>query len=287
MLGPMWWLLLLGCKPDPVADLFVVDRPALGAPLAVGSGYALDTPQAAFFAAQHSATNLDGRWSFPASNIPLLLWQDLLQGQNIADDGSCPYTVVEGDALVWKTGCRSQDGYDWSGEVRTQDIPTDLGEWEVWEFELEVSSEEEGRSFDRVALTGSFWYLDGDDAPLSRFAEANWVAEVEGWWAHNFEDELEQAWHHLALTGAWQITQREGVNTTAAQALVDLGDYGGFGVQIAELSESAGCPGEPAGEIALSGQQDAVLRFEGASRCDGCAVYLLDGERQGNACRGY
>lgn len=280
----MWWL-WLACKPDPAVDPFIVDRPALGAALAEGLGYDLGTPQAAWFAAQHAATGLDGRWPFPGSNIPLLLWEDLLAGQNVADVGTCPYSVLEGDATVWKTGCRSQDGYDWSGEVRTQAVPTDRGEWEVWEFELEVASDVEGRSFDRVALEGSFWYLDGDDQPLARFVEANWAAEVEGWWANSFEDELEQAWHHLALTGAWQITVEGGVNTTTARAAADLGDYGGFTLSTDDLAEATGCPGEPEGELALSGLQEAVLRFEGAARCDGCAVFLLDGERQGNACR--
>lgn len=282
-------LLALACRPEPEDESpFVLPLADLGAPLAVGGGYDLLSPQDAFFAARHVAPGVEERWPLPPSNVPLLLWEELLQGENVADPGSCPYVQANGAERVWVSGCRSEDGYDWEGTVRVEETSDEGGDWERWRFDLEVVSEVEGRSFDRVRLLGGFDYMSGD-GEVDRWVQANWSVEAEGYWANNFEDELEDAWRALALTGVYQAqTTEAGALRYVLEATVDLGDTGGFNATSDTFTAGAatGCPVEPTGALTLVGAQTAVLTFEGPDRCDGCAQLTVDGERQANACRG-
>ena len=50
------------------------------------------------------------------------LWEDVLLGENIADSGTCPYLVADGPETSWRTNCRSQDGFNWSGFVSRVEI---------------------------------------------------------------------------------------------------------------------------------------------------------------------
>ncbi|MCK6522006.1 hypothetical protein L6R49_11245 [Myxococcota bacterium] len=281
--------LLLACRPDPEPESpFTLPLADLGAPLAAGVGYDFASPQDAFFAARHVAPGVEERWSLPPSNMPLLLWENLLQGENVADPGSCPYVQAEGARRVWVSGCRSEDGYEWEGSVSVEETEDADGDWERWRFDLDVTSEVEGRSFDRVRMQGGFDYMSGD-GEVSRWVQANWAVEAEGYWANNFEEELEAAWSALALTGVYQAQETEsGALQFVLQATVDLGEAGGFNATADSLTSGAatGCPVEPDGGLTLVGAQTAVLTFEGPDRCDGCAQLTIDGERQANACRG-
>ncbi|MCB9758252.1 MAG: hypothetical protein H6739_00290 [Alphaproteobacteria bacterium] len=282
-------LMALACTGEDPDDttLFLLPERGTGTALATGSGMDLSTPQAAFFAAGHVAQEIDARWGFPATQIPLLLWEDVLLGENIADPGSCPYSVADGPETTWRTGCRSQDGYTWAGEVsKTTWEEDETGDWLHYTFDIDVSSDNEGRAFDRIAMSGEFYYLNGDSEPLARYAEANLRVEAEGYWAHNFEDALEDAWSDLALTGRWQTLDEDGDAVHAFEAAADLGAYGGFAASTGELVDSGSCVAEPEGSIALEGDQSARLDFEGRDRCDGCAEFYLDGARGPNACRG-
>jgi hypothetical protein len=282
-------LVLVACRPDPEDQSpFLLPLADLGAPLAQGGGFDLESPQDAFFAARHVAPGVEERWALPPSNMPLLLWEELLQGENVADPGSCPYVQADGAKRIWVSGCRSEDGYDWEGTVSLEETSDELGDWERWRFDLDVTSEVEGRSFDFVRLQGGFDYLSAD-ATVDRWVQANWAVQAQGYWANNFEEELEAAWADLALTGVYQAQETEsGALRFVLQATVDLGDNGGFDATADALTAGAatGCPVEPDGVLTLVGAQTAVLTFEGPDRCDGCAQLSVDGERQANACRG-
>lgn len=283
------WTLWLACDREvEQEDPFVVVLRDAGVPMAEGVGYDFSTPQAAYFAAQHVTPDLDGRWPFPVSNIPLLLWEDVLLAENISDPGSCPYLVADGAETTWETGCRSQEGYNWTGEVVLTTWEEDgLGDWMHYDFAIEIRSDEERRTFDRVSLQGQLYFLNGNDDPVARFGQSNLVIESVGYWANGFETELESAWQHLAVTGAWQTLAADDGETHTVSAVVDLGDYGGFSAEASPLAEQDSCIAEPRGDVLLTGQQAAELRFEGADRCDGCAEFFLDGVRSTNACRGY
>ncbi len=274
------WMLACDGETDLV-DPWLVEDIDLGDPLASGTGYVFDTPQSAWFAAEHVVPDLT--WVWPASNLPLYLWTEVLMGENVSDQGTCPYVTASGGSQVWKSGCRSQDGYDWDGTF-TEDEDYEDG-WTTYSylFALEVASEVDNRAFDRIALSGEVVYTDGDDEALVRASQANLTLEASGYWSRGFEDELEAAWSGLVLTGRWEGTMVDGTEVVLIDARVDLGELGGFHVTGSVSGD--GCLVEPAGEIVLAGAQQARLVFEGQERCDGCAEYYLDGERQANVCR--
>ena len=205
-----WTLALLAACTDgeDTEASWLVEAVDLGAPVATGTGYVFDTPQAAWTAAEHVVPDL--RWTWPATNVPLFLWTELLMGDNVSDPGTCPYLTADGSAETWRTDCRSQDGYDWDGTYTLDE--TEQGSWTVfdYDFALDVASDVENRAFDRVALAGAMSYVDGDGAPLVRSSQSNLVMEVGGYWSRGFEDVLEQAWQHLAITGRWEGGRRGG-----------------------------------------------------------------------------
>lgn len=286
----MLLLLLLSACGHEAGDEspFVVVLRDAGAPLAEGADFDFSTPQAAYFAAEHVTPDLDSRWTFPSSNIPLFIWEEVLLPENVADPGICPYLIASGSTTTWQTNCRSQEGYNWSGQVeRTVWDEDGLGEWQHYDFELVVDSDEERRVFDRIAMTGELFFLNGNDDPVARFGQTNLVIEATGYWANGFEPEMETAWQHLAISGAWQTLAADSGETHTVSAVVDLGGYGGFTVESDPLAEQTSCIAEPKGDVLMSGIQSAKLHFEGADRCDGCAEFYVDGVRSTNACRSY
>ncbi|MCB9743084.1 MAG: hypothetical protein H6740_10825 [Alphaproteobacteria bacterium] len=284
-------VLLLGmaCSgPDgDDAETWLIQPRMDSTPYAGGEGYSFDSPQAAFFAAGHVAPTVDSRWSFPATQIPLLIWEEVLLGENVADSGSCPYLTADGAETTWRTNCRSQDGFNWSGSVVKVEWEEDGNDWLHYQFDLLVETELENQPVNRVSLVGEFYYADGDNAPLVRHAESNLRMEVDGYWARGFEDELEMAWSQVDLSGTWETREDEDGRWTRFETEADLGDYGGFTASSDALFEPNDCVAEPEGSVFLGGDVEAELRFEGPSRCDGCAELYLDGERSTNACRGW
>ncbi len=280
-----WTLpLLLACSgetTDPIA--WTVDAVDLGDPVAAGTGYDFDSPQAAWLAAEHVVPGLT--WTWPASNVPLFLWDEVLMGENVADEGTCPYLTASGAAETWRSDCRSQDGYDWDGDYTVEEA--EEGSWTRFSYDLalQVDSDVEGRAFDHIALTGPMVYVDGDDEPLVRSSQSNLLVEAAGYWSRGFEDTYEAAWSQLAISGRWEGLTAHGAETVTLEATVDLGEWQGFAAT-GELTLHD-CLLEPAGEITLVGAQTAVLAFQGDDGCDGCAELTVDGERQANACRSF
>lgn len=281
----LWPLsLLVACSGDDAPQVdWVVDAVELGDPVATGTGYTFDSPQTAWLAAEHVVPGLT--WTWPASNVPLFLWNDVLMGENVSDEGTCPYVTANGAAETWRSDCRSQDGYDWDGDYTVEESEEGLWTRFAYDLDLEVASEVDGRAFDRVLLDGSMVYVDGDDDPLVRSSQSNLVIETRGYWSRGFEDELEAAWSHLAISGRWEGSTADGTETVNLEATVDLGSWDGFMAHGAITVDS--CLLEPKGEVTLVGAQTAVLTFHGADGCDGCAELTIDGERQANTCRGF
>ncbi len=284
MLTPWTLPLMIACTGDDSSQVdWVVDTVELGEPVASGTGYVFDSPQAAWLAAEHVVPGLT--WTWPASNVPLFLWNDVLLGENVSDEGTCPYVTATGGAETWKTDCRSQDGYDWDGYYTVDESEEDLWTRFAYDLDLEVSSDVEGRAFDRVLLRGPMVYVDGDDDPMVRSSQSNLVIEATGYWSRGFEDELEAAWSHLAVSGRWEGSKGEGGESVTLEAALDLGSWEGFTASGVVMVDT--CLLEPKGEVTLVGAQTATLTFQGEGACDGCAELTIDGERQANACRGF
>jgi len=275
--------LSLGCKGEPEDKApaeWLVDEVDLGQPLAQGEGYVFENGADAWFAAAQFTPRLD--WDLPASDVPLYLW-DLVQGLNIADEHGCPYTVAEGKSTTWRSDCRSQNGYQWTGEVTRSWGETGAGlAWTRWDMDLEVLGDVDDPSFDRVTLQGSVRNLEGQGGELVRAVQVNMRAGIDGYWERrSVGDEREAAWADWVVTGRFEQLQGDVYRFEGA---ADLGELGGLGFHANPLTLQEGCVGEPAGTLELNANQAVELYFEGLDDCDRCASYAVDGEFAGQAC---
>lgn len=277
-------ILCLACadKGADSADESLWNAPSvdLGDAVTVGSGFEFGNGDGAWLAAEHVIPDI--YLTMPPTDIPQLLWE-MLQGANIADEGSCPYLTASGATLTYKSDCRSQDGYEWSGELSETQWEDEHGRWKQWTMNLEVIADVENPSFDRVTLQGDFVDLTADSLDgVDRAVYANLIAGADGYWEQqNISQNREAAWNNYAVTGRWE---RRSNGTTVSQGSLDLGEYGGLRFSSEPLQHSDSCAGEPAGSLTLESNQTAVLTFEGVSSCDRCASYSLDGEFAGQAC---
>jgi len=240
----------------------------------------------AWFAAEQITPGLV--WDYPPSNVPLYLWEDIAQGENIADPGSCPYTTIDGNALTWVSNCRSQDGYEWSGKVTQTEWEEDDLRWTLWEFDLEIIGDVEDPSFDRLTLDGKLYVALGDGESLDRSVQVNARAGIEGFWSQQSSiDQREAAWADWVNTGRYEQVPSENGNVHLFSGNVELGSLGGFQYKTSELQEVSTCPGEPSGSLEIVSDTDNLqLQFNGAEGCDQCADLIRDGEFAGQACAG-
>ncbi|MCP4807327.1 MAG: hypothetical protein GY913_32375 [Proteobacteria bacterium] len=280
-------LLLAACAngTEDASDAFIIPLRDAGDPVAQGSGFDLSNPTETMFAAQHIVPDLYFGNS-PSSEIALQMW-DHLQGDNIADTGICPYLVADGPEQIFKTDCRSQEGYNWSGEVRYVEWSEEGQDWKHWTFDVVVDTDLEDKSFERLALTGEIFYASAnEDIGLISHTQSNVRIDAEGYWANKLVngENLEAAWQGLALTGAWETQETDAGDLFVHSGVMDLGQFGGLTFETEGLLDEGGCVGEPQGTLLLDGDQAGQLRFEGSNRCDGCAAHSGDGIDETLAC---
>lgn len=280
-------LLLAACTngTEDQDERFLIATRDAGNPIAQGSGFDPSDPAEALFAAQHLVPDLYFGNS-PSSEIALEMW-DHLQGDNIADTGICPYLVADGPEEIFKTDCRSQEGYDWAGEVRYVEWEEEGQDWKHWTFDVDVSTDLEDKSFERLALTGEIFYASAnEDIGLISHTQSNVRIDAEGYWANKLVngDNLELAWQGLAMTGVWETQETDEGRIFVHTGLADLGEFGGFTFDTEGLDEQSDCVGEPKGTLTLNGDVAGTLRFEGGARCDGCAAHTADGGDETLAC---
>lgn len=276
--------LLLACTaPDSDnASPFLLDARLEPMPRATADGFPSDDPEEAYFAAQHVVPGL--HWgNSPPTELVISMWEHLM-GENVADPGSCPYGVIDGSEVVWSTECRSQDGYNWTGTA-TEVTWSEAGqEWVHWSFDLQVESDVESRTFDRIALQGEYLFAGADrDVGLLSHTEMDLVMEVDGYWDTIGKDKLGDAWAPMALTGVWETQLNGELELYQMEGQLELGDLGGLSFKAADGLESDGCAVEPRGTLTLGG--DVTLRFEGDARCDNCAQHSVDGSDPTLACQ--
>jgi len=276
-------LLASACKdgaPDPTASEWLVDEVDLGEPLAQGDGFVFDNGNDAWFAAEQFTPQLE--WGYPGVDIPLYLW-DLVQGLNIADEHGCPYTTADGQSTTWRSDCRSQNGYEWTGEVTRSWGETGGGlTWTRWDMDLEIIGDNDDPTFDRLTLRGSMRNLQGDGGELVQALQVNMIAGVDGYWERrDVNDGREAAWNDWVLTARYELLQGD---EHRFEGTTDLGELGGLSFQTHSLVVESGCAGEPRGILELHASEDVQLSFEGLADCDRCASYAVDGEFAGQAC---
>jgi hypothetical protein len=283
-LRPLLALALLACSggsdTGDDSNAWLGSSVSLGTDMAEGTGFEFGNGDAAWLAAEHLVPEV--YLDMPPVDIPVLLWE-MLQGANIADEGTCPYITASGATITYKSDCRSQDGYEWTGELSETQWEDESGRWKQWTMDLEVIADVENPSFDRVTLRGDFVDLIADDVEgLDRAVYANLRAGADGYWERqSVVQDREGAWNDYVISGRWE---RRSDSTSRMEGTLDLGEYSGLRFSSESLKHSDSCAGEPKGALTLEASQTAVLEFEGVSDCDRCASFSVDGEFAGQAC---
>ena len=195
--------------------------------------------------------------------------------------GSCPFTYIEDGAQIWDSDCRSQEGYEWVGEVAVSEWEDDTGRWTRWDMDLEIFGDIDDPSFERMVLDGSFVFVAGDPEVLTRAVQSNIRVGLDGWFErHSVADEREEAWQDWVLTGRYEETP-EGHHFAGA---VDLGNLGGLRFEGDDLVKTSACPVEPRGDVRIEADDSVVIEFDGDSSCNRCGDMLVDGTFAGQAC---
>jgi hypothetical protein len=286
--------LLAACSEGPDDDtttsMFIAAAHDLGAPRAGAGAYPVDEPDAAWVAAELLVPGTG--WDFPASSIPLFVWEDVAMAINVADDGSCPYSITHSDGASttqsWESDCRSQDGYEWTGggsRTTWSDPDADGVSWTLWTMDLEVEAGIDDPTFDRLGLHGLLWFGLGASDPLIRVAQVNMAIGLEGYWSRQDADtDREEVWRDLRLTGTWEEQETGPTDAHRFTGAALLGDLGGLAFDGPDVLEADHCAAEPSGTVTLQGSADATLTFDGDTTCDRCATLEVEGSAGQASC---
>ena len=287
-------ILLPACTGDPgigtTASTFIAAAHDLGAPRATGGSYPVDEPAAAWAAAELLVPVT--AWDFPASSIPLFVWDDVAMAINIADDGTCPYSLTDSDGASttqsWESDCRSQDGYEWLGGVsRTtwSDPDADGVSWTLWSMDLDIEAGIDDPTFDSLSLHGLLWFGLGGSDPLIRVAQVNMAVSLSGYWSRQGGDTTrEGVWQDLRLSGTWEEQETGVADVHRFAGTATLGEQGGLAFDGPEVQEADHCAAEPTGAVELNGITNATLTFDGDTTCDRCATLEVEGSAGQASC---
>ncbi|MFT5684650.1 MAG: hypothetical protein ACI8RZ_005594 [Myxococcota bacterium] len=274
-------LLCGACKP-PDEGPWLLEEADLGADVAAASGYDLSGGEDAWLAAAQFLP--DQLWEHPGYELPLAIWEEIVDDQSIADEGSCPYVTADGPTLIWVSNCRSQEGYDWSGTVsRTDDEQNGL-ETTLWEMDIEIIADTDFPRFSRVMMSGSV-LITGSGGGLIEGVQTNLITAVADFEEIAQGDDVQkEIW-----SAGWALSARQEEHTDGTLLLdgaTELGNRGGVAFSGTALAIDDKCPGEPDGQLTLTASVTAGLDLDGVSgMCDNCAEMTLDGESMGEVCR--
>ena len=239
----------------------------------------LSDPATSYLAAEQFVPMLD--WEQPGIMIPKELWGALLR-PTVSDSGICPIEEVSGGGTVYRSyGCRSSQGYAWSGEVSEDRWEASGWSWERYDFDIEVLGDTDDVAFDRIALHGAVVFVDGrEDSVLKEAVLVNVSATAEGWLSRaDLNDPRETLWQDWRATGRYELSQ-DGNHRLDLDA--DLASLGSVTLQSQNLQ--VGCHLVPDGTLRLRSTSDATMQFRGATDCRRCAGYTVDGAELGDAC---
>ncbi len=272
----MWLWFVLAC--DSGAAQSVVDwqiPPAdLGNARVDGTGFAADDGEGlgAAFPEVMPGWNEDT----PAWSVPSAIWA-IAMDNLVADEGACPYVELEGADQHFRSDCRSQDGYEWSGTVTQQEWTEGDLSFTRYDFDVDVVADVDSPRFTSLALHGGLQRAsDGDKL---EHVDVNLAAELLGYYeARGVPDDV-----HVPTRADWNVSgsvERDG-EAFGIDLAADVGGTKGFLLRSAELSAAASCPVEPSGTADMGSGVTAT--FEGADGCDACAT-ITDGGDDVGAC---
>lgn len=257
-------LVLLACVPDETTPeaAFVVEPVELGSPRTTGEGFDPEDGAALGlgFAYAVPVFGENPAWDTPDEVLALL------EPDTIRDPAACPIEQVDGDARIWMGDCRSSQGYEFTGQATRRTWVEDGVERTRWEGDLEVVGDREDPAFDRVHLAGFFEQSVPVAGTVTQHLDINLLVEVEGYWErHGASDPALEAWSRWVLTGSLEQRDTFWVTDLAAE----VGPFGGFRFDSAELDSDASCPVESVGVADLGAGISAEV--EGVASCDACA----------------
>jgi hypothetical protein len=283
-------LLLMACalgackEPEEgVASPWQVEAADLGAPRASGATLTVGDGAGLWSPLSQVVPFLE--YDDPASDVPFFLW-DLATSDRVADMGSCPDVQAVGRTTTWTTyGCRSSQGYEWTGEVSKEEWDDDARGWRYarWDFDLDVEADIDAPRFDALSLHGSVLYVIGDGAALDHAVQVNAAIQLDGYWARqNPSDDREDLWNDWTVTARYEEAPTD---TYRVDGAAELGSAGAFSFSSASLKRATTCPAVPDGTLSIDGAQSAELTFNGSTACSSCADLDVVGGAGGRACR--
>ena len=270
--------LLLACKnPETVPPPdFLVAPVDLGTPLTTGTG--LD-PSATAELGLALWASLPIFGENPAFDMPADV-EALWHPEVVQDEGICPYSEVLQDGTLFRSDCRSTDGYDFAGSLERRAWSASDGDYLSLDADFEVVGDVEGADFGRILLRGGWAQVQPDRGEVIQHLDVNLHMEVEGYWElQKPTDPRLEAWKDWTLSGSLE-QHKDG--TWLVDLAVDIGGAGGFVARSSALKEAEGCPVELQGDLWLS--PELKLSLGGLSSCDRC-VDVVQGEAvTGQAC---
>lgn len=213
----------------------------------------------------------------PANEVPFFAWTDLALSERVADEGTCPDVQAVNRTTTWETyGCRSSQGYEWTGNVSKEEW--EEGDWRYarWDFDLDVMADVEDPRFETLGIEGSVVYVIGDGDILDHAVRVNATTHLDGYWERqNQTDPREELWTDWNLTARYE---QDASGTFQMEGAAQLGDHDAFAFSSSSLRGASGCATVPDGTLTLRGQQEATLAFTGSQGCSTCADLSVDGE---------
>jgi hypothetical protein len=248
----------------------------LGEPVVTGTSLDLADTEATWLAAESTIPGISS--GLPSVNATDWLW-DLVTGPAVADQGSCPYEVIEDGANVFRSNCRSQDGYEWTGSVSLDSYQDDAGrEWVHGVYDIEVVADIDDRLFDRVSMKGELIDVRGKGGvhDVSQHVQANLSVAIEGWFSTRNDPRREAVWSGLRWSG-WTDVFEEDEETLRWRVDVasKVGSYNDISVRGSQLLQGA-CA-EPDGSVDIEASTTTSFTLAGSTTCDSCVEYELDG----------
>ena len=232
--------------------------------------------QAVWLATEHLVPGFE--WGSPSIQIPDEIWT-LVTGPAIADEGSCPYRILEGFTTTWRSECRSNEGYEWRGSLSEEDAPADDGSDVVRRtYDIEVWATTDDRDFDRAEIRGTVIDIQPDGGDLLQHLEVDIRVSLEGWWSLRNDPDHEEVWADLRWKG-WAEAFAHGEDIRWAIDMdVQVGPHGVMRFGSESLVRGSRCDDEPDGTAEVLASASTEFGFEGSRTCDRCVEYTAGGE---------
>ena len=268
---------LLACdalvQDEPTVSDWAIAPANIDSPRVSGSGFSPEDGAAIGGALAHFLPGFaegNPAWEVPAAMVAIAM-DDL-----VADPGSCPFEVREGDGSTFHSDCRSRDGYVWVGSYQEREWDDGEISRHAFTFDLTVTADVDEARFSSLTLDGTV--VLGEFEGIAH-VDVDLVASLTGYFEARGEgsDPRLDAWANWQASGSVEFSEA----LVRVEAAADIGGSGGVPMA-GVLDLDRACPIEPVGELSLGG--GIVAQFAGADACDACAEVVEGDQVVSQAC---